>query len=101
VVGMTYNLHGLIWLGSRRGNLATVVRLVGALEALAGQAQYLPGLVTATREDDIARMREALGEEAFTTAREAGRALPLQEAITEAVALADELMSGATFSSSA
>ena len=77
------------------------MRLVGALDAFAGQAQYLPGLVTATREDDIARMREALGEEAFTTAREAGRALPLQEAITEAVALADELMSGATFSSSA
>jgi predicted ATPase/DNA-binding XRE family transcriptional regulator len=98
-VGMTYNLHGLIWLGSHRGNLATVVRLVGALDALAGQAQNLPGLVTATREDDVARMWEALGEEAFTTAREAGRALPLQEAITEAVALADELMGGATISS--
>ena len=40
-------------------------------------------------------MREALGEEAFTTAWEAGRALPLQEAITEAVTLADELMSEA------
>src|SRR5829696_6039344 len=46
-VGMTYNLHGLIWLGSRSGNLAPVVRLVGALDALAGQTQYLPGLVTA------------------------------------------------------
>jgi hypothetical protein len=92
---MAYNLHGLIWLGSRCGNFVPVVRLVGALDALAGHSQCLPGLVTATREDDITRIREALGEETFTTAREAGRALPLQEAITEAVALADELTSGA------
>ncbi len=95
VVGMSYNLHGLIWLGSRFGQFARSVRLVGALDALAGHAQALPGLITATREDAITRMREALGEEAFTTARDAGRALPLQEAITEAVALADELTGGA------
>jgi predicted ATPase/DNA-binding XRE family transcriptional regulator len=94
-VGMAYNLHGLIWLGSRCGNFLPVARLVGALDALAGHSQRLPGLVSATREDDIASMREVLGEEAFTTARDAGRALPLQEAITEAVALADELMSEA------
>ena len=52
--------------------------------------------MTVTSDDDIARMREALGEEAFTTAREAGRALPLHEAITDAIELADELMGGAT-----
>jgi hypothetical protein len=91
-VGMAYNLHGLIWLGSRCGNFVPVVRLVGALDALAGHSQRLPGLVSATREDDITRMREALGEEAFTTARDAGRALPLQAAVAEAVTLADELM---------
>ena len=81
--------------GARSGNFAPAVRLVGALDEFAGQVQNLPGLVTATREDDIARMREALGGEAFTTAREAGRALPLQEAITEAIELADELLSEA------
>jgi serine/threonine-protein kinase PknK len=96
LVGMAYNLHGLVWLGSRSGKFAPTVRLVGALDALAGQVQNLPGLVTATSDDDIARMREALGEEAFTTAREAGRALPLHEAITDAIELADELMGGAT-----
>jgi hypothetical protein len=94
-VGMTYNLHGLVWLGSRNGKFTQVVRLVGALDALAGQAQSLPGLVTATHEAEITRMREALGEEAFATAREAGRARPLQEMIGEAVALADELMNEA------
>lgn len=92
---MTYNLHGLVWLGSRSGKYTQVMRLVGALDALAGKVQSLPGLVTATHEDNITRMREALGEEAFTTAREAGRALPLQEVITEALALADELLSEA------
>jgi hypothetical protein len=94
-VGITYNLHGLIWLGNRCGKFAPAVRLVGALDDFAGQVQTLPGLVTATREDDITRLREALGEEAFTTARDVGRALPLREAITEAVVLADELTSGA------
>ena len=81
--------------------LAVVQQQMKELDVLAGQTQYLPGLVTATREDDVARMRETLGEEAFTTAREAGRALPLQEAITEAIELADELMSGAKYCSSA
>ena len=94
-VGMTYNLHGLVWLGSRFGQFARAVRLVGALDALAWHVQDLPGLVTATREDDVSSMREALGEEAFTTGWETGRALPLQEAITEAVTLADELLSEA------
>jgi predicted ATPase/DNA-binding XRE family transcriptional regulator len=91
-VGMTYNLHGLIWLGSRSDKFSRVVRLVGALDALAGEVQRLPGLVTATGEDDVARMQAALGDEAFTTARDAGRALPLQEVIIEAVDLADEQM---------
>ena len=94
-VGMTYNLHGLVWLGSQSGHFVPVVRLIGALDALAGKVQSLPGLVTATREEDITRMREALGEEAFTATWEAGRTLPLQEAIAEAVALADELLNEA------
>jgi hypothetical protein len=94
--GMTYNLHGLVWLGSHSGKFAPVVRLVGALDALAGKVQSLPGLVTATREEDVAKMREALGEEAFIAAWEAGRALPMQEVVTEGVALADELMRRAT-----
>jgi predicted ATPase/DNA-binding XRE family transcriptional regulator len=96
LVGMAYNLHGLVWLGSRSGKFAPAVRLVGALDDFAGQVQNLPGLVTATCDDDITRMREALGDEAFTIAREAGRALPLQEVITEAITLAGELMGGAT-----
>jgi predicted ATPase/transcriptional regulator with XRE-family HTH domain len=93
--GMTYNLHGLVWLGIRSGIFTPVVRLIGALDAQVGKVQSLPGLVRPTREEDIEKMREALGEEAFTTAWEAGRALPMQEVVSEGIALADELVSEA------
>jgi hypothetical protein len=42
----------------------------------------------------MAALSEALGEVALA-ARESGRALPLEEAVAEALALADELLSTA------
>ena len=40
----------------------------------------------------MATVREALGSEADAEARPAGRALPLQTAVSEALALADEIV---------
>ena len=42
-------------------------------------------------EVDVARVRAVLGDAAFTAAREAGRGLSLESAVTEALALADTL----------
>ena len=58
-----------------------------------GALHVLPGAVAAAYEADVATVRAALGEEAFATAREAGRALPLEEAVAEAHRLAEEWMS--------
>ena len=89
--GIVYNLRGLVWIGSRNGEFRRVARLVGALDVLGRTVHDLPGIVAATHEADEAKVRAALGEKAFTEAREAGRARPLEEIITEAVVLADEL----------
>ena len=91
-LGMAFNLQGLVRVGSQRAEFAPVARLVGALDAFQGAVRALPGVVAAAYEADVARVRTALGEEAFATAREAGRALPLEEAVAEALRLAEERM---------
>ncbi|MGH2618762.1 MAG: hypothetical protein ACRDJC_26335, partial [Thermomicrobiales bacterium] len=92
VVGLVYNLQGLVWLGRRNGDFAASARLIGATDALPSAVQPLPGIVTAARDADVAAVRAALGEEAFTAAWKVGNTRPLEETIAEAAALADELM---------
>jgi hypothetical protein len=66
--------------------------LVGGLEALSGPARALPPAPITAFAADVARMQQGLGDEAFATARKAGQALALEAAMTEALALADELV---------
>jgi tetratricopeptide (TPR) repeat protein len=96
VVGMAYNLLGLAALGIRRGQFARVAPFIGALDAMGVKVQTLPGTMTTSYEAGVVATRAALGEEAFDRAREAGRDLPLEEVIAEAVALADELVGDST-----
>jgi predicted ATPase/DNA-binding XRE family transcriptional regulator len=91
-LGIAWNLHGLVRLGSHSGELTTVARLVGALDAFHGAMQALPPAAVVAHEVDVTRVRTILGEEVFTTVREAGRALPLEETIAVALDLADTLV---------
>ena len=67
-------------------------RLLGAVAAL---REALGAPVPASEREDhdhsVAATRTALGETAFAAAWAAGRALPVEEAVNEALALADEL----------
>jgi tetratricopeptide (TPR) repeat protein len=90
-VGVAYNLQGFVWLGSRSGDFVRAARFVGAMDAMGGTVQQLPGITSAAHEADVAMARAILGEKAFAAAWEAGRTLSLEETIAEAVELADEL----------
>ena len=94
-LGIAWNLHGLVRLGSHRGALTAVARLVGVLDAFPGPMQALPPAAVVAHEIDVTRVQEVLGEEAFTAARKAGRALPLEAAVAEALAVADEVLTEA------
>jgi hypothetical protein len=91
-LGIAWNLHGLVRLGSHSHALTSVARLVGVLDTFHGPLQALPSAAVAAYEGDVARVRAVLGEAAFTAARKAGRALSLEAAVTEALALADTLI---------
>jgi predicted ATPase/DNA-binding XRE family transcriptional regulator len=91
-LGIAWNLHGLVRLGSHGGALTAVARLVGVLDAFPGPMQALPPAAVAAHEVDVTRVRTVLGEEVFSAARKAGQALSLEESIVEALALADTLM---------
>jgi tetratricopeptide (TPR) repeat protein len=92
-LGIAWSLIGLMRLASRHGRLAASARLVGGLDAFPGVIQALPPAAVAAYEADATQVQTSLGCPAFTAARQAGRDLPLEEMIDEAVALADELMS--------
>jgi hypothetical protein len=95
-LGIAWNLIGLMRLASRHGRLAAAARLVGGLDAFPRVIQAIPPAAVAAYEADVTRVQTSLGDPAFIAARQAGRDLPLEEMIDEAVALADELMSAAT-----
>ncbi len=91
-LGITGNLLGLVAIGSQRGELVPVAHIIGALDTFVGTIQALLPYLVARYEADVATVQAALGEKAFAAAREAGRALSLEETIAEALALADTLM---------
>jgi tetratricopeptide (TPR) repeat protein len=94
-LGIVWNLLGLMRLATRHGRLAAMARLVGGLDAFSELMQALPPAAVAAYEADVTRVETSLGPAAFTAGRQAGRDLPLEELIDEAVALTDELMSAA------
>jgi hypothetical protein len=93
-LGIAWNSIGLMRLASRHGRLTAAARLVGGLDAFSALVQALPPAAVAAYEAEIERVQAALGCQVFTAARETGRELPLEEMVTEAAALADELMTG-------
>jgi predicted ATPase/class 3 adenylate cyclase len=89
-------LTGLAGLAVEAGSHEVAARLFGAVEAL----REIVGIPRSRYEQqrqsqDMASIREALGTEADVAARVAGRALPLETAVSEALALADQLIGGA------
>jgi predicted ATPase/transcriptional regulator with XRE-family HTH domain len=90
-LGIAWSLGGLARIGGRRGAWSLTARLFGAAEPYWAAMQALPKPVTKTQENDVARTREALGDEAFRAAFSAGRSVPLEEIIAEANPFADKL----------
>jgi tetratricopeptide (TPR) repeat protein len=93
-VGIAFNLQGLARLASLRDELVGAARLVGVLEAFHAMVRALPLTERAAYDAAVESVQMGLGIEAFTAAREAGRALSLEAAVTEARALADTLSGG-------
>ncbi len=87
---VAYMLGGLAGIARAWGQRERAVRLYGAaatLRAAVGGPTYPDRL--AARDRDISALRGALGEEAFAAAWAAGQALPLEQAITEALQAED------------
>jgi tetratricopeptide (TPR) repeat protein len=85
------SLDGIAALAAAQGRLGMAVRLYGTASALrkAIDAPLAPG-DAAQHERDVVAVRDRLGEPAFKAAWEAGQALPLEEAIAEALAELDD-----------
>jgi predicted ATPase/class 3 adenylate cyclase len=77
---------GLIGLGRvmvHEGEFESAARLLGAASAAAQDHELSPSEVTV--EDDLTAIRDALGEDAFTAAWDAGRALTPEAAVAAAI----------------
>ena len=78
-------LGSLAWVATQVGDGERAARLLGACVAEA-KRQGLVGYEEAHKGDEVyARIRTALGEERWTAAFEAGRALSREQAIAEAL----------------
>ena len=79
-------------LGHDLGQPERAARLFGAADVLRESVGVpLPANERADHERYVDAVRAALGDESFAAAWDAGRALRLDEAIAEALALAQEL----------
>jgi hypothetical protein len=80
------SLEDFAGLAGRQGQWERAVRLLGAAETLGATLdRTLPVSDAAEYERTVAAARDALGEEAFTEAWEAGRAMTLEQAIFHAL----------------
>ena len=73
------------------GEFERAAKLLGAASALALTTNRVPGralLQSTSLDDDLNAIRDALGEEAFTAAWDAGRALSLEAAVQAALSSA-------------
>jgi predicted ATPase/class 3 adenylate cyclase len=86
-------LNALAAVAASRGQPAGAARIMGAASAL----REAIGVPMTTTDDEariagtVSAARELLGEVAFATAWEEGRAQPLEQAVTEALSLGNEL----------
>ncbi len=90
--GLVRGIVGVATLAAFGGLPALAARLFGAGDALCTALGYRFGLPERAQYDRArATTRRTLGDEGFTTAWEAGRELPAEEAATEALTLVREL----------
>jgi hypothetical protein len=93
-------LRALAGLAAKSGHFVSAARIWGAGHRLVEViGAPLPTEEQARYEGTIASAREQLGEESFAAAFEEGRALPLDAAVSEALALADKIMCDAKLAS--
>jgi non-specific serine/threonine protein kinase len=86
---MAEPLEDLADVAALTGRAMQATRLYGAVEALRELiGKPIPPAYQAEYERELTISRSALGEETFAAARTAGRALPFDEVIAEALALA-------------
>jgi hypothetical protein len=90
--GIHHSLLGIGQLAGWGGRPEAAARILGAAEAL-GQARgmVMAGDLRGPHDRCVARIRADLGAEAFAVAWAAGRALPLEQAVAEALAATEEL----------
>jgi predicted ATPase len=92
--GIADSLERLAWLAAAGPGAERAARLFGAAEALREEiAVPRRPREGAEHGRGVAAARSALGAEAFAVAWEAGRALPLEQAVTEALASAEAIAS--------
>jgi non-specific serine/threonine protein kinase len=87
-LGIEVFLGGMAVIASVGGHLEQAARLLGSDEASAQRIGIIPygsEIFRARYEDEVARLREQLGEAAFAAAWAAGRALPREDAVAEAL----------------
>jgi predicted ATPase/DNA-binding CsgD family transcriptional regulator len=90
--GIGYALVGLAAVAGASGHVVRSARLLGVAEALReGYGLALWETEQTAYQRGVETARTLLGEDAFTAAWAEGRALPVKQAVEEAVALLDEL----------
>ena len=93
--GIQNEFVGLADLARTAGDLDTAAFLLGAADACEERFGYAPFRESPrTRRDAEQSVRGLLGEEAFARARDRGRSLATDDAIGEALAIADRLSGG-------
>ena len=81
-------LEGLAGVAAARGDWERAARICGALDALRARlGPSFPPADPARHAATLADARAALGDDAFAAAQEAGRTLPLDRVLADAVAL--------------
>lgn len=84
--GIAYSLEGFATLAALQGLANRAARLLGAVEALREAIRTpLPLFYRNSRERTVAGLRAGLGEAAFAAACEKGRAMTLEQAMSEAL----------------
>jgi len=90
--GIGYAVAGVAGLAVDGGHLVAAARLLGVTNGTCAALGTVMEPADRTQvECDTAAARSRLSDQAFTAAWEAGRALSLDDAVAEALALADEL----------
>jgi predicted ATPase/transcriptional regulator with XRE-family HTH domain len=91
-LAIAWSLMGLVRLASCHGGLASAAHLIGGLDAFSELMHVLPPASVTAYEADLDRVQTSLGQQVFSTTREAGRASSLEELVAVGITLADDLM---------